>query len=89
MAATAAMELQMEAVAGMVATVLVQNPALNTITITIITIKIRTGMLTEEMVITADRPTTHQVGKAETAETRALAGLVVWVVAEARTEVRG
>jgi len=79
MAATAAMELQMEAVAGMVATVLVQNPALNTITIS--TIKIRTGMLTEEMVVTADRPTTHQVGKAETAETRALAGLVVWVVA--------
>ncbi|MEN4832972.1 hypothetical protein [Pantoea vagans] len=74
----------MEAVAGMVATVLVQNPALNTITIS--TIKIRTGMLTEEMVVTADRPTTHQVGKAET---RALAGLVVWVVAEARTEGRG
>ena len=61
------------------ADVLVQNLALNTITI--ITIKIRTGMLTEEMVVTADRPTTHQVGKAETAETRALAGLVVWVVA--------
>lgn len=74
----------MEAVAGMVATVLVQNPALNTITIS--TIKIRTGMLTEEMVVTADRPTTHQVGKAETP---ALAGLVVWVVVEARTEVRG
>ena len=68
--------------------VLVRNPAINTITIN--TIKIRTGMLTEAMVVTGVRPTTHQVGKAAT---RALAEREVWVVVEAvmeaKTEFRG